>query len=246
MNLEQHYIDDLFTYKKFTKTNKKVIVGIDEAGRGPVLGHLVYGALISEFPVDYPDSKKTTPASRGTLFKEIEDNHSFIYTSIHPRYISQKMLAPPRERVNLNKISYNVVINLIKEIEKEYEIDTVYVDTLGPERTYKNLLEQHFGKYKFIVEQKADLKYGIVGGASIVAKFVRDKLLDGWDLEDKEVGSGYPGDDITVQWLKRNLKRDCECHEIVRKSWKTVEKYIEVKRIVQRKKGFTKLNFKKK
>lgn len=242
MNLDQAYKDDLFTHKSFIHPKIKINIGIDEAGRGPVLGHLVYGALITPDIVSYPDSKKVTHSQRKAFFNQILKDHSFIFTSIHPRYISRKMLAPISERQNLNKISFSAVINMIKEIEKVYEIGTVYVDTLGPEESYKKMLLSHFPNYKFVVEKKADHKYKIVGGASIVAKVIRDSLIENWVLSDKDIGSGYPGDEVTKKWLERNLKVGKEMPEIVRKSWATVRKYLSV---VKTKNVFRKMGFKK-
>ena len=53
------------------------------------------------------------------------------------------------------------------------------------------------------VEPEADLKYPIVGAASIVAKVLRDAQLP--KLIDGEVGSGYPSDPKTRKWLKKGI-----------------------------------------
>ena len=74
---------------------------------------------------------------------------------------------------------------------------------------------------KFIVEPKADLKYPIVGAASIVAKVLRDAQLK---LIDGEVGSGYPSDPKTRNWLKGFLEREEAFPDCVRTRWGTIDK----------------------
>lgn len=224
----QPYTDDLTTYKSFKDKKKKVDVGIDEAGRGPVLGHMVYGALIANsIKEDFKDSKQLTQTTRNDLFSEIEKNYSFIYTAIHPQYISRNMLKKGKAKKNLNQISYETVINIIKEIEKSYEINCLYLDALGPIDKYKKELRKHFPTYKIVIENKADSKYKIVSGASIIAKVMRDKLIKEWDLKDKNHGSGYPADEITIKWLERNFCKINGFPSIVRTSWQTVNKYTK-------------------
>lgn len=244
------YTEDLTIYKSFKPEKEKVDVGIDEAGRGPVLGHMVYGALISSHPVDnFSDSKQLTASKRNDLFDLIKSNHSYIYTAIHPKYISRNMLNKGKLRKNLNQISYEVVINIIKEIEKVYEINCLYLDALGPIEKYKKELRKHFPSYNIVIENKADSKYKIVGGASIVAKVIRDKLIDEWELDDKDHGSGYPADEVTVKWLERNFCKTKGFPDIVRSSWQTVFKYTKTLKTVTANKNmsaFAKYKIKKK
>ncbi|KAM0679158.1 hypothetical protein BDAP_000024 [Binucleata daphniae] len=214
------YKDDFFTYKDFKNIKERVIVGIDEAGRGPVLGHLVYGALIAKtVNHSFMDSKLLTAAKRETFFGEIQKNYSYIYTAIHPKYLSNQM----ELCTSLNEISYRAVIDLLTEINKEYDIETVYLDALGPNETYRKRLTTALPNLKYVIESKADTKYKIVSGASIVAKCVRDKILFEWDLKDKQTGCGYPGDEVTVKWLKNNYCPVFGFSNIVRFSWKTIK-----------------------
>lgn len=74
-------------------------------------------------------------------------------------------------------------------------------------------------------EHKADANHRIVGGASIVAKVVRDQFMD--SLQEQlgfEIGSGYPSDPKTVSALSK-LIGDDEIHTQVRWSWATVKRY---------------------
>lgn len=248
MTTENPYTTQLYTQKNFKTIKQKVNVGIDEAGRGPVLGHLVYAALICDQTIEindaFKDSKILTKTQRQFNFEVIEKKHSFIYTAIHPKYISTNM--NNKTKMNLNQMSYNTVINIIKEIEKSYEINTIYLDALGPIETYRKQLQLHFGKkYNYIIETKADSKYVIVSGASIIAKVNRDDLLENWNLKDKDCGSGYPGDDITKKWLDRNFCKIKGFPEIVRTSWSTAKQYLQTIQTKKRK-FFDQLGVKKK
>lgn len=214
------YEQDIHTHKSFKKIKDKVMVGIDEAGRGPVLGHLVYGALIAtKINHGFQDSKVLTHSKREAFFDDIAQNYSYIYKAIHPKYLSNQMSLG----VSLNEISYQAVIDMLKLINEEYAIEAVYLDALGPNETYRKKLLSALPNLKYVIESKADLKYKIVSGASIVAKVTRDKLLKEWDIEDKDIGCGYPSDEITVKWLKRNFCPVFGFPNIVRFSWKTVK-----------------------
>ncbi|KAM0674595.1 hypothetical protein GVAV_001782 [Gurleya vavrai] len=224
MTKSQFYIEDLTTIKQFKPSKSKVIVGIDEAGRGPVLGHLVYGALIAT-KVTHPfqDSKLLTAQKRNELFYRIKLHYSYIYTAIHPKFLSNEMSL----KKSLNEISYSVVIDLLKEILKVYDVECVFLDALGPIETYRKRIKSFFPNLKVVIENKADSKYEIVSGASIVAKVNRDDILSNWELEDKNVGSGYPGDENTRNWMKRNFCKIFGFPNVVRFSWKTAKEFFD-------------------
>ena len=87
-----------------------------------------------------------------------------------------------------------------------------------------------------IVESKADDTYPVVSAASIMAKVTRDHELKKWKFEEKaevsdnfstEFGCGYPGDKITVNWLKKHCDPVFGFPSIVRFSWKTSKTILE-------------------
>ena len=72
-------------------------------------------------------------------------------------------------------------------------------------------------------QHKADVNYRIVGGASIIAKVVRDRIME--ELQESlgfPIGSGYPSDPNTVSALP-NLIGPEQIHSDVRWSWSTVK-----------------------
>lgn len=223
---------------------QKCILGIDEAGRGPVLGPMVYG--ISFCPVSKQshlktlgcaDSKQLTEKERDDIFvKANQEDYSvesigWAIDIISPNEISSSMLR--RVKRSLNEVSMESAIGLIKRaIELEVNVAEVYVDTVGPPEKYQARLKAIFPGIKITVAKKADSTYPIVSLASICAKVSRDHTLKVWkfregiEVPEDGFGSGYPGDPTTKRFL-----HDCEpvfgYPRIVRFSWSTAENALE-------------------
>lgn len=230
---------------------KPCVLGIDEAGRGPVLGPMVYG--IAYCPVDrnkdlkalgVDDSKVLKESEREALFgKLIEDTVAeYVGWAIHilsPRFISKSMFK--RCKYNLNTISHDSAIGLIhKAISAGVKVAEVYVDTVGVPEKYQAKLEEVFPELKITVAKKADSLYPCVSAASICAKVARDKAVTDWIFTEaadksnpisftKEWGSGYPGDAVTKKFLRENLDPVFGFPTIVRFSWSTAEKILNEK-----------------
>ncbi|KAI5149976.1 ribonuclease H2 subunit A [Enteropsectra breve] len=206
-------------YTQINKTSKRVVAGIDEAGRGPVIGPMVYGLYVMEHDAvtKYKDSK--------ILSKEAREGHfsgmaSYAYYAIDPQYITAHMNGGTK---NLNEIARGAVITLLNELkEKCSNVDTVYIDGLGNNASYKTYLQRFFD-FNFVIENKADSLYQPVSGASIVAKVTRDRIVESYGYD---CGSGYPGDPRTVAWLGRYKNNPSELPKEVRKSWATVKNML--------------------
>ncbi|KAG0724816.1 Ribonuclease H2 subunit A [Chionoecetes opilio] len=219
------------------------VVGVDEAGRGPVLGPMVYGICFC--PVTrHEDLKKAGVADSKTLKKEareeifdiIDSKNDFIGWAleiISPVFITTNSFARPK--VSLNEVSHNSAIGLIKRaIAAGVQVSEVYVDTVGRPEKYQAKLEQVFPTLKVTVAIKADSKFPCVSGASICAKVARDKALAEWEFpEGTEIltdwGSGYPNDDKAKNFLQNSLDPIFGFPDIVRFSWDTAVKLIEKK-----------------
>ena len=224
--------------------DKPCVLGIDEAGRGPVLGPMVYG--IAFCPVDknddlkalgVDDSKALKEEQRDQLLEKLQEARDYVGWAIHvlsPRYISQSMYK--RCKYNLNTISHDTAIGLVnKAIDAGVRVSEVYVDTVGPPEKYQAKLEGIFPDLKITVAKKADSLYPCVSAASICAKVARDKAIGQWKFAEKgqnfssEWGSGYPGDPVTKKFLRDNLDPIFGFPSIVRFSWKTAETLLEEK-----------------
>ena len=212
----------------------KIILGIDEAGRGPVLGPMVYACAYWKeeydkeirFKFKFNDSKALKPEEREKMFNQIKSfPNLFRYELIvlPSDLISSDMLK--REKISLNQISHTSAINLINmALNKKTNICKVFVDTVGPPEKYKQIIDQSLNndKIEVKVEAKADAKFECVSAASIVAKVTRDHLIEKLEIEDKDCGSGYPSDPKTIEWLKNNYDNIFGFGREVRFSWQTI------------------------
>nr|GMD01915.1 ribonuclease H2 subunit A [Ipomoea batatas] len=199
---------------------KPCIMGIDEAGRGPVLGPMVYGCLYCArsyqktlSTLNFADSKTLKEEKREELFEELKTNGSIGWAVdvIDPRDLSAKMLK--------------------KALDMGVLLSEVYVDTVGDPDKYRLKLSERFPSIKFVVAKKADSLYPVVSGASIVAKVTRDRALRDWVFDEtaenmnRVFGSGYPGDPDTKAWLDHHKHLVFGFPSLVRFSWGTCNSY---------------------
>lgn len=221
------------------------LLGIDEAGRGPTLGPMVYAACW--YPVrdkdnlakmGFKDSKELKESVRISLFDDITTNDSFGYSinSIQPEEISAKMLR--KSMYNLNFISHDAAFGLIRTaLDQGYNISEVYLDTVGPEETYQKSVERLFPDIKVTVESKADSTYPIVSAASILAKETRDRNVANWEFPEakagmvvnRNCGSGYPADPVTKKFLVDHFDKVFGFPSICRFSWASCKTIMETR-----------------
>lgn len=205
---------------KSTST-KHVILGIDEAGRGPVLGDMFVACVglkredlkhLRELGVR--DSKSLTPHARATLFTKILEVVDIVFV----RRYSPSVI----DKSNLNELFVNAVISSIKTVlSTGIQVCEVYIDALSSPKHKKNLLENIPPNIKLIYEYKADVKYPVVAAASIIAKFLRDTHVNYLHSIYGDFGSGYPSDPQTIKWLTEHSLVEVP---IVRKTWSTLKK----------------------
>ncbi|XP_025024415.1 ribonuclease H2 subunit A isoform X2 [Python bivittatus] len=197
-------------------------LGIDEAGRGPVL-----------------DSKTLTEAQREELFEKLDAAKDVIGWALHilsPNFISTSMQR--RTKYNLNALSHDTAIGLIQHaLDSGVHVAEVFVDTVGPAEKYQEKLKQQFPELEVTVKAKADSLFPAVSAASICAKVARDRIVKNWkfleNLEDMELdyGSGYPNDPKTKEWLTQSLDPIFGYPQFVRFSWSTTQIILESKAV---------------
>ncbi len=199
-----------------------MILGIDEAGRGSVIGPLVVaGVMINEEELSFledinvKDSKLLTPEERETLYGKIKSKCECFVKKIRPEEIDLL-----RDFTSLNKIEALKMCEIIEETRPE----RVYVDL--PENSKENFIKFLKSNLRYdveiIAEHKADRRYRIVSAASIVAKVTRDREIEKLKQHYGDFGSGYPSDPKTINFLKNYYLREKCFPPIVRTSWETI------------------------
>ena len=200
------------------------ILGVDEAGRGSVLGPLVIAGVIIPEKMNkvlermgVKDSKKLVPHRRTILSRKLKKMFDYEIVVISALEIDQMRA----DGINLNDIEKNAMRDLIIKLAPEKAIvDAVDVKA----ERFQNDLCQSTG-INVIAEHKADDKYIQVSAASIIAKAERDAQIEEINKEYIKmggIGSGYPSDPTTKEFLT-NFTYD-EMPDFVRRSWATVSK----------------------
>ena len=198
-----------------------IVCGVDDAGRGSVLGPLVIaGISIERSKIKYlskigvRDSKQLSPARRENLYGKIIDLVDDYYVArISPRLIDQSV-----RKNQLNDLEAKYMAKVISKLKP----DSSYVDScdVNPIRFGKKIskLAQSGRIYS---RHHADSKFVVVSAASIVAKINRDKEIE--KLRKKyDLGSGYPSDSKTMKFVRNWIFTHKKTPQFVRASWKPV------------------------
>ncbi|KAJ1898492.1 hypothetical protein LPJ66_002707 [Kickxella alabastrina] len=221
------------------------VLGVDEAGRGPVLGPMVYATCFCKesyyaqlSTLGFADSKQLNEDQRDRLFAviqqdDVRESSGWSIRCISPQDISQCMLR--RSKYNLNSLAHDATIQLIRDaLDRGINLKRVFIDTVGPPVSYQKKLEGLFPGIQITVAKKADSLYPIVSAASICAKVTRDAHLSRWVFAEAKLqnnmsnvyGSGYPGDPNTIRWLKESLDQVFGYPGIIRFSWSTCARIL--------------------
>jgi len=207
------------------------VVGIDEAGRGPVIGSMFIGGfMVDEEDLDkvddlgVKDSKKLSDKKRGSLAKKLREmGNPFL------KEITASEIDDLREVMTLNEIE----IQGFTDVIERSNADKIIVDLPEPDgdrfiRKMKKELPAKFENRDFIAEHEADDNFPIVSAASIIAKSARENHVD--ELKKKygyDFKSGYPHDSPTIEFLEEYVEEKGELPEETRRSWSTAERILE-------------------
>ena len=206
-----------------------LISGVDEAGRGPVIGPLVIaGVLFKEndllklVDLGVKDSKLLSSQKRETLAVQIRELAlKWHIVLLSPAEID-RVVESRRKLHKLNRLEAQAMASVIAVLKP----DVVYVDA-------SDILADRFGEHiaenlsfspKIISEHKADIKYPVVSAASIKAKVERDKVISQPQKKHGNMGCGYPSDSNTIKFLEDWIRKFGSYPDFVRKSWKTAKR----------------------
>jgi ribonuclease HII len=203
--------------------------GIDEAGRGSVIGPLVIaGISFDPTGIDsirgngITDSKKLTTLKRETLYTKILQSAASIFVCrISPVTIDSYV---NRKKLNVLESRYMTII------ADNIRADKIIIDScdVKPDRFKQSILKNLTNKsVKIYCFHKADTDNLIVSAASIMAKVTRDREIKKIEkILCKKIGSGYPSDPSTKLFLRNHLF-DNDNKNYIRFSWSPVKKLID-------------------
>lgn len=205
-----------------------MICGVDEAGRGPVLGPLIICGIAVESDkalrrLKVRDSKKLTPTKREELAPKIMK-----LARVELVEVSADEIDSIRKRMTLNELEAKVFAAIVEKLSPE----VAYLDAADVD-------EDNFGKAvsrsmkcsaQIISKHKADDTFPVVSAASIVAKVNRDRRVREIEREvGRPIGSGYQTDDITMAFLKDWIRENGSCPPHTRRSWEPAQNLMRLK-----------------
>ena len=216
----------------------ELIIGIDDAGRGPVLGPMALAGVLVNKEIEnkfkklgVKDSKLLTSEKREELAKKIKEKAIAFYVALtHANEIDSKI----KTGTNLNKVEAEKAAEIINNLTKETEESIkVVIDCPSPnkESWRKDVLRKISRQENLLVacEHKADRDYVAVSAASILAKSAREKEISLLKKKiGKDFGSGYPNDPKTIKFLKK-YSEEHKKDGIFRETWATFKNHKKEK-----------------
>src|SRR3989344_1290585 len=206
-----------------------LILGIDDAGRGPLIGSMFLAGVLLKLEDEkmlkqegVADSKKVAHPKRVKLAGLIKDTCiAYKIVKAEPYQIDHSI----KSGVNLNTleaIKCAEIINHLVQGQKQgikVIVDCPSVNT----KAWRSLLLHYLtnpDRVELICEHKADVTHPSVSAASILAKVAREDSVAELKKQYGEIGSGYPSDPNTIEFLKKHGK-EYEDSNLFRKSWGT-------------------------
>jgi len=209
------------------------VCGIDEAGRGSVIGPMVIaGILIDEDRVGglvklgVRDSKEISPEERERLYEEI------LKLAIRCKIViltAKEVDSETRKNKmeGINKLEAKNFVEIIDELKPDIAyIDSPFRDSEKLKSLISKMLKH---ECHLVLEHKADKNYPVASAASIIAKVTRDREIS--KLKDRfgDFGSGYPHDPKTRRFVREVLASGSIAREFIRCSWETIDKVMQTR-----------------
>jgi len=201
-----------------------MICGVDEAGKGSVLGPMVVAAVGCESMDDLSklgvaDSKKLSRKKRSELDRKIRKEYTVSIVILTPEDIDRL-----RQEMTMNEIVAHAHAQALDKLSCEI----AYLDAcdVNAERYAQTVGSLIHSECKIIAKHKADEIYPVVSAASIVAKVERDRKIEELSGVYGNIGSGYPSDKVTINYLNNYIQDNERAPSIARSSWETVRQLI--------------------
>jgi len=206
-------------------------IGVDEAGKGPVLGPMVAAAVRAEegdLPGEVGDSKQLTAATRESIAAELRDAPG---VEVGVGVVTTDEIDDPE--TDMNSLTVTAQVRALGDVAADGDHALVDAGDVSESRFARRVQEgvadagtDTAGGVAIDVtaEHGADESNRLVGAASVVAKVERDSRIAALDEEyDGDIGSGYPSDQTTREFLADYVDRHGELPACARASWATCE-----------------------
>jgi ribonuclease HII len=203
--------------------------GIDDAGRGPVIGPMILAGCVLDEETEKElknlgvrDSKQLTQKRREFLEKLIKEKaKAFEILVFHPEEIDLR----GKGEMNLNDLEAIACAKIINKLNKGDLKIKVVVDcpsvSIGKWCDFLKTKIKNLSNLEIYCEHKADKNHVSVSAASVLAKCAREREMDKLrEKYGKEIGSGYCSDPLTCKFLEKNAEKYKD-EGIFRKTWIT-------------------------
>jgi ribonuclease HII len=203
-----------------------LLLGVDEAGKGPVIGSMfVAGVVIDEerlfdlAAMGVRDSKELSSAKREVLARRILN----VAKDHYILEVSPQVIDELRGAITMNEI----MVRCFSQVLKRLSADMAILDAADVnEKRFADRVRCASGSsMDIIAEHSADKNHRVVSAASILAKVRRDESIR--ELERSlrcKIGTGYPSDPETIEFLEGWIKDNKELPACARRSWTTAQR----------------------
>ena len=201
-----------------------LVAGLDEAGRGPVLGPMAVAIVATDDEealrkLGVRDSKQLSPRRRAALAAAIRQSCECAVELIEPETIDRFVAEG-----GLNRLEERAFARLIAQLAPTVAfVDSPALDGEKVGARISGRLPPGL-ECQVIAITKADQKIPAASAASILAKEAREEAMARLREKLGECGSGYPSDETTITFLKEYRREHNEWPPGTRKSWKTLER----------------------
>ena len=204
-------------------------LGVDEAGKGPVLGPMVAAAVRAEegdLPDGIDDSKRLTAATRESIATKLRESSA---VAVGLGVITTDEIDDPE--TDMNSLTVAAQVRALGDVATDEDHALVDAGDVSESRFARRVQDgvadagtntESGVAIDVTAEHGADEASRLVGAASVVAKVERDSRIDALgENYDRDIGSGYPSDPTTREFLADYVDRHGDLPACARTSWAT-------------------------
>ncbi|TQQ81256.1 ribonuclease HII [Halonotius terrestris] len=203
-------------------------IGVDEAGKGPVLGPMVAAAVRADeadLPDGIDDSKRLSESTRESIATQLRESPA---VAVGVGVVTTDEIDDPE--TDMNSLTVAAQVRALSDVAEDGDHAIVDAGDVSESRFARRVAD---GVAKsgididVTAEHGADESNRLAGAASVVAKVERDSRIAALDEEyDADIGSGYPSDPTTREFLAAYVDATGEVPPCARRSWSTCEELL--------------------